>query len=92
MDKKYEIVREIRCTGRYCENVIALVYDEQVVQSGGMNVYHSFRPFCAKCNKPSAAWHPSEIQEEYQSRLEFRREILRSLADNEKFKKQKKIK
>jgi hypothetical protein len=88
-------IREIICTGRYCENVIALVYDEQYVQSGGMLVYHSFKPFCAKCNKPSAAWHPSDIEiegEQYQSRLEFQREILRSLADNEKFKKQKKIK
>jgi hypothetical protein len=87
-------IREIRCAGRYCENVIALVYDEQYVQSGNMQVYNSFRPICI-CGCPAAHWYPSELEiegESYQSRRAFRQEILRGLADNEKFKKQKKIK
>ncbi len=87
-----QTIREIICKG--CQSVIAQVFDEQLVQAGNMRIYNSFRPICI-CGKPSAKWCPSELEiegEQYQSRLEFRREILHSLADNEKFKKQKKIK
>jgi hypothetical protein len=86
-----QTIREIICKG--CQNVIAQVFDEQLVQAGNMRIYNSFRPICI-CGKPSAKWCPSdiEIDESYQSRLDFQRTILRSLADNEKFKKQKKIK
>jgi hypothetical protein len=88
MDKYEPKIREIICAARGCENVIAQVFDEQYVQSGNLTIYQSFRPICI-CGKPSAHWNPSEIEEETQSRLEFRREILRSLSANEKFKTQK---
>jgi hypothetical protein len=91
MMEKYpaQKIIELRCTKRYCDNVIGLVYDDQFFQSGGVQIYHSFKPFCSTCNRPSAVWRPSEIDavEGEQSRLEFRREILRSLNESEKFKK-----
>ncbi len=91
---KYEAktIREIICNR--CQNIIGQVFDEQYVQAGTMHIYNSFRPICGTCGKPSAAWHPSdvEIDESYQSRLEFQRTILKSLADNEKFKTQKQAK
>jgi hypothetical protein len=92
MDKIYEPnVRDIICTGRYCDKIIAQVYDEQFVVSGNLTIYQSFKPICI-CGKPAPFFHPSELQDEaeqYQSRLAFRREILRSLNQNEKHKKQK---
>jgi hypothetical protein len=90
MDKIYEPkIREIRCTGRYCDNIIALEFDSQYIQSGNLTIYQSFKPICI-CGKPSAHWYPSELEiegEQYQSRRAFRQEILRGLAENEKFKK-----
>jgi hypothetical protein len=92
MDKYTPQITEIIC--RRCQSIIGQVLDNQCVQSGGMQIYNSFRPICANCLKPSAAWHPSdvEIDESYQSRLDFQRTILKSLADNEKFKTQKQAK
>ncbi len=89
MDKYEPKIREIRCTGRYCDNIIALEFDSQYIQSGNLTIYQSFKPICI-CGKPSAYWSPSELEiegEQYQSRLEFQREILRNLAAESKFKK-----
>ncbi len=89
MDKYEPKIREIRCTGRYCDNIIALEVDAQYIQSGNLTIYQSFRPICI-CGKPSPKWCPSELEiegEQYQSRLEFQREILRNLAAESKFKK-----
>jgi hypothetical protein len=80
-------ITEIIC--RRCQSIIGQVLDNQCVQSGGMQIYNSFRPICAKCLKPSAHWYPElEIEEQqYQSRLDFQKEILRNLAAESKFKK-----
>jgi hypothetical protein len=87
-----QTIREIIC--KRCQNLIGQAFDEQYIQAANMQVFNSFRPICGTCGKPSAAWHPSdvEIDESYQSRLDFQRTILKSLADNEKFKTQKQAK